>query len=234
MKKKMLAILASGIMITSMVGLANADTITATYTADNAVGGVYLINLATDAVQSGNLSSDWRSAATTTFSGLTANQEYALVFYAYNYVSDSNHAIASAQNNPGGGNPAAFIAQISGNIVGGTDLSSGNWSYSVADLPNSPANVTAADAIASMGSMSPGVATYGLNGVGPWGNLSTISSAAEWIWSSQTDLDHGNDGAVYMITEFTTSPAAVPEPATMLLFGTGLVGIGGLIRRKQA
>jgi PEP-CTERM motif-containing protein len=34
------------------------------------------------------------------------------------------------------------------------------------------------------------------------------------------------------LTLTITSPTAIPEPSSMLLFGTGLLGLGGLVRRK--
>jgi hypothetical protein len=35
-----------------------------------------------------------------------------------------------------------------------------------------------------------------------------------------------------LVTEFSTGPQSVPEPATILLFGFGLVGLAGVRRFK--
>ena len=47
-----------------------------------------------------------------------------------------------------------------------------------------------------------------------------LASNADWDWSDMTVM--GDD----------LSPAPVPEPATMLLLGTGLIGLAGVSRKK--
>ena len=46
-----------------------------------------------------------------------------------------------------------------------------------------------------------------------------------------TLTDNGIDNDLIFIDDFTTAP--VPEPATLLLFGTGLAGLAGLRRRRK-
>ena len=46
---------------------------------------------------------------------------------------------------------------------------------------------------------------------------------------------HWNDeGNLGNITGFVVEVAPVPEPATMLLFGTGIAGLAGVVRRKRS
>jgi len=57
----------------------------------------------------------------------------------------------------------------------------------------------------------------------------TISLAWGLIWGG--DWDAGTTASVYNI-DLATSAAPVPEPGTIILLGTGLVGLFGLGRKK--
>lgn len=75
--------------------------------------------------------------------------------------------------------------------------------------------------------------SYGTNGVSPWGTLNGIDLAAEQIWA--TDYYAGNDADnqnYFTLAIVATAPSAVPVPAAFWLFGSGLIGLVSIARRK--
>lgn len=69
---------------------------------------------------------------------------------------------------------------------------------------------------------------YGLGGV-PGGANIPFSVPADW-----TMMDFSYDSVTHILTISPRTPAPVPEPGSMLLFGCGLLGLAGLRRRIKA
>jgi hypothetical protein len=81
-----------------------------------------------------------------------------------------------------------------------------------------------------------GVVSFGANGVSPWGMRPGISAGADWIWPNDANsLPGGNACAnctVDLSTVITPGMTVTPEPASLLIFGSGVLAVARVLRRK--
>ena len=202
-----------------MVGSASAVLVTVSYTADNIVDTYYLQPGTVKAVDNhaaGDNRTDWRVADTFSMD-LEAGVNYSFIWRVTNDGPMSKT------------NPAGFLAEID---YGGSEnyFSGIKWTYAIEQAGSTLTSDYNTNWVWKE------VTAYGYNGGhniwttnNSYAAVTGISEQAQWIWS-ENNFQKGGDQQLYIRADF----APVPEPTTLLLFGSGLLGLAAIARRKRS
>jgi len=145
-------------------------------------------------------------------------------------------AVTVGTNNLIGGVNLGFLpSNLSLNITGGSTTASGAWTFTTGSLTNNGCSSTSTALFTcAMFTTNPttGGATIVQGGTYSWTwNYSAISA------SSIFSVGNVHVGANYnpakgLIVSQTGATSPIPEPGTLVLLGSGLVGLAGIMRRK--
>jgi hypothetical protein len=206
-----------GLAALSFAQCAHATTISGNLTADNA----FFAYISTSNSSLGTLVTSGNSWGTTfsfTNFALTPGQTYYLQVEGINY-----------------GGPGAIIGQFNLSDTGfhfangSQTLLTGttNWLASYNDSNSNPSNQQ------TWVTPTGGVIDEGANGVSPWGMHSGISASAHWIDGATNGLSTCGNCTVDFSATIVSSVAATPEPGTLGLLGSALLGAGLMRFRRR-
>lgn len=205
-----------GLAALSFAECAHASTISGKFNVDNA----FFAYLSTNNTSLGTLVASGNNWGTTyTFSNfaLTAGQTYYLQVEAIN------------EGGPGGFLGQFTLSDTAFHFANGSQTLLTETTDWLASYNDSNSNEISQPWVTPTGA----VIDEGANGVSPWGVQSGVSASAHWIDAATNGLGVCGNCTVDFSATILSSVAPTPEPGTLGLLGSALLGFGLLRFRRR-